>query len=102
MNIIYTQNIDSLEVKAGVNQNNIVFAHGRRDACICSKCKLSHSFQKFLEHIEKEQVLYCESCNSPCKTSVVFFGEGLPNAYFDNKDVIKIIIFLNFYRRKNL
>jgi NAD-dependent SIR2 family protein deacetylase len=96
-----------LEVKAGVNSNNIVFAHGRRDACICSKCKASHCFQKFLEYIEKEQVLYCEKCNSPCKTSVVFFGEGLPNSYFENKEVnyflfTNILIFFSFFKNKFL
>lgn len=87
LNIIYTQNVDALEVKAGVNPNKIVFAHGRRDTCICSKCKAAQSFENFLDHIDKGEVLYCKQCLSPCKTSVVFFGEGLPNSYYDNKDV---------------
>ena len=30
--------------------------------------------------------MYCDICSSPCKPSVVLFGEPLPESYYDKKE----------------
>jgi NAD-dependent SIR2 family protein deacetylase len=96
LNLIYTQNVDGLEEKAGINRENIIFAHGRRDKSKCSKCQIEQDFKIFREHVEKGQILFCKNCSGPCKTSVVFFGEPMPKEFFDNKQVNHIYFIIDF------
>ena len=86
LNLVYTQNIDSLEIKAGVSEHKVIQAHGHRRRAKCSGCKKEYPIQQFFDHVHKEQVMYCETCKSPCKSAVVFFGEKLTDSYYDNKD----------------
>ena len=97
LNIIYTQNVDGLEEKAGINKDNIVFAHGRRDKSKCSKCQMEQDFKIFREHVERGEIYFCKNCSGPCKTSVVFFGEGMPKEFFENKKVYFYFFFTNKY-----
>src|SRR5690606_21891667 len=86
LHMIYTQNVDSLEEKAKISRNKIVYAHGNRNEALCSNCRKQHCVNKLKSHIEKGVVMYCDICSSPCKYSVVFFGEPLTKDYFNNKE----------------
>lgn len=89
LNLIYTQNIDCLEYKAGINTEFIVQCHGNYRKIVCSECNKEHSYEKFNEHREKKLVYYCDFCNTaPCKPAVTFFGEPLPQDFYNKKDDI--------------
>ena len=90
LNIIFTQNVDSLELKAGVSRDKIVFAHGNRSEANCVICKSKVPVENIKESIKKSQVYYCEECSGPCKFSVVFFGESMPQEFFTRRTVTDI------------
>lgn len=77
----YTQNIDSLELEAGMSKNKLVQAHGHFESARCVNCKKQAEIQKLKENILKQTVLYCEYCGKPVKPDVVFFGEQLPEEF---------------------
>lgn len=73
----FTQNIDGLELKAHCNEKNMVFAHGRADQAHCPTCGVDVDVSKLKEYINDLKVMYCNSCNKPCKPKVVLYGEKL-------------------------
>lgn len=81
---IYTQNIDSLERVAGIPAEKIVEAHGtfHTSHCINTDCNQEFSLDWLREKIETEAVPLCPSCSSPVKPDIVFFGERLPDRFF--------------------
>jgi NAD+-dependent protein deacetylase SIR2 len=88
LNLVYTQNIDSLEERAGVEKNKIVYAHGNINEATCSNCRKQHNVEKLREYLKNGEILYCEMCSNPCKYSIVLFGEPLPNNYYANKNLL--------------
>ena len=93
---IYTQNIDGLEIKAKIPNDKLIFAHGNFYNGHCAKCNKEIDIQKINEGIEKSEIYYCPECKGPCKPNVVFYGESLPQRFFEKlqecKDVDLIII----------
>ena len=87
LNIIFTQNVDALEIKAGVSRDKIVFAHGNRSEANCVVCNNAVSVDNIQKSISEGKVYYCEKCSGPCKYSVVFFGESMPKDFFTRKIV---------------
>lgn len=86
---IYTQNIDALEHIAGVPEEKIIEAHGTFHRCYCTKCNAAYSLkwlkEKVFETAEDEpNVPYCDKCGGVVRPDIVFFGESLPNRYFQN------------------
>ncbi|KAF9361083.1 NAD-dependent histone deacetylase sir2 [Mortierella sp. AD094] len=107
----YTQNIDTLEQKAGIS--NVLQCHGSFATASCIRCKHQVPGDDIKESIFKQQVAYCKVCRatSPVlqsqtdvletimesagehnagaavmKPDIVFFGERLPSAFDDNFD----------------
>lgn len=80
---VFTQNIDGLELKAGIPKEKIVFAHGSFAEGHCPQCKISVDINLINEGIQKGEVYRCKECNGPCKPNVVFYGEQLPDSFFD-------------------
>ena len=93
---IFTQNIDGLEIKAKIPDEKLVFAHGNFYTGHCAKCDCTIDINKINEGVQKGEVYYCPKCQGPCKPNVVFYGENLPQRFFekleDCKDVDLIII----------
>ena len=93
---IFTQNIDGLEKKAKIPDEKLIFAHGNFYQGHCAKCDSSIDIEKINEGIQKGEIYYCPKCHGPCKPNVVFYGEGLPQRFFEKlnecKDVDLIII----------
>ena len=79
---IFTQNIDSLELLAGVPKEKITFAHGTISKAGCPRCLLEQDIGKVRENIDLGNVLRCEKCNTPVKPKIVFYGEKLPEEFF--------------------
>eukprot|EP01084_Bolivina_argentea_P105291 188498_1 len=81
----YTQNIDGLEVLSGLPENKCIEAHGHYRSGTCLNCKKKYSSKYFSPQIMNNKIPKCtqNNCNGVIKPDVVFFGEGLPNKFFD-------------------
>uniref|UniRef100_A0ACB8FT37 NAD-dependent protein deacetylase sirtuin-2 n=1 Tax=Sphaerodactylus townsendi TaxID=933632 RepID=A0ACB8FT37_9SAUR len=80
----YTQNIDTLERVAGLDQEDLVEAHGTffTSHCVSSSCQKSYSLDWMKEKIFSSLIPKCEKCQSVVKPDIVFFGESLPSRFF--------------------
>ncbi|KAF7698976.1 hypothetical protein HF521_003718 [Silurus meridionalis] len=66
---MYTQNIDGLEKMCGIPDDKLVEAHGNFATASC--------------HFDS--VPTCSFCSATVKPNVVFFGEDLPETYFQHE-----------------
>ena len=84
---VYTQNIDGLERVAGLPSDKIVECHGTYFTAHCLNCKKEYDFKDIKDQLEKGEVIKCSECGSGVvKPDIVFFGEGLPDRFFDLLD----------------
>ncbi|KAJ8495195.1 hypothetical protein ONZ45_g12966 [Pleurotus djamor] len=77
----FTQNIDTLERRAGVPDNKIIEAHGSFAKQRCIKCKRRYDDVLMKKHVEHGKVPTCNTCGGYVKPDIVFFGESLPNEF---------------------
>lgn len=78
----YTQNIDGLEVLAGVSESKIVEAHGHFRTASCANCYNPYDGDACRKEIvTKMRAPKCRRCMGPIKPDIVFFGEGLPDRF---------------------
>ena len=95
---IFTQNIDGLETKAKIPEKKLIYAHGNFNQGHCAKCYRNIDIKLITEGIKKGEVVYCNNpnCKGPCKPRIVFYGENLPERFYeclkDIKDIDLIII----------
>ena len=85
---IFTQNVDGLEIKAGCPKELCTFAHGRIDVAGCPECLRDYDIEELKKKIYNDEIAYCEDCKKPIKPKVVFYGEYLPQSYFNSFDDI--------------
>eukprot|EP01039_Chlorochromonas_danica_P010916 gene10915-12132_t len=85
----YTQNIDGLELEAGLSLEKVIQAHGHMRTIRCVQCKKEQDRQQFDQAITKQEVLYCSSCHGLVKPDIVFFGESLPEIFHEKFDEIQ-------------
>ncbi|XP_053123149.1 NAD-dependent protein deacetylase sirtuin-2 [Hemicordylus capensis] len=80
----YTQNIDTLERVAGLDQEDLVEAHGTfyTSHCTSASCRKTYSLEWMKEKIFSSLIPKCEKCESVVKPDIVFFGENLPSRFF--------------------
>ncbi|CAA7262896.1 unnamed protein product [Cyclocybe aegerita] len=74
----FTQNIDTLERRAGVPEDKIIEAHGSFATQRCIECNASYDDEKMKDHIFRKQIAKCNKCGGYVKPDIVFFGEDLP------------------------
>ncbi|KAF8956510.1 DHS-like NAD/FAD-binding domain-containing protein [Flammula alnicola] len=74
----FTQNIDTLERRAGVPGEKIIEAHGSFATQRCIVCRRPFDDEKMKEHIDQKKIAKCEVCGGYVKPDIVFFGEDLP------------------------
>mmetsp|Transcript_20182 Transcript_20182/g.47045 ORF Transcript_20182/g.47045 Transcript_20182/m.47045 type:complete len:358 (-) Transcript_20182:15-1088(-) len=76
---VYTQNIDTLEREAGVDEKLLVEAHGSFHEASCIRCRKQHTLEWVRQQIfdDSIKVPRCE-CGGLVKPNIVFFGEDLP------------------------
>ena len=82
---LFTQNIDCLDLKAGVPPDKIVEAHGSFANQHCIDCKHSYPSDMMESRLNEKSVPHCESCGGLVKPDIVFFGESLPEAFHQNR-----------------
>lgn len=87
--MLFTQNIDCLEREAGVPGDRIVEAHGSFATQRCIDCKKEFPDDVMKEHVFQGIVPRCadKKCGGLVKPDIVFFGEQLPPAFFNNRHV---------------
>ncbi|KAJ6611407.1 DHS-like NAD/FAD-binding domain-containing protein [Mycena sp. CBHHK59/15] len=74
----FTQNIDTLERRAGVPDDKIIEAHGSFASQRCIDCRREFDDEKMKRKILAKETPKCESCDGFVKPDIVFFGEDLP------------------------
>lgn len=79
----YTQNIDGLEILAGLPMSHVMECHGHFRTAACSHCHIPFDGCNCKEFILKhQQVPMCPHCpHGLIKPDIVFFGEPLPNRF---------------------
>lgn len=80
----YTQNIDTLERRAGVSPDKIIEAHGSFHGNHCIECLEEFDQAKMDKVLSSDtlEIPKCESCDGIVKPDIVFFGESLPSQFF--------------------
>lgn len=80
---VLTQNIDSLEAKAGIPKKLVVAAHGNFDAATCIETRQKVDVDELKEAVRTDTwQQFNEKHGGLCKPDIVFFGESLPHAFF--------------------
>ena len=84
----YTQNIDSLDLKAGLNPPYLIECHGhmRTSTCINPLCKNKISTESIKNLILKDQIPKCDKCNNLIIPDIVMNDDDLPEEFFDQLD----------------
>jgi NAD-dependent deacetylase sirtuin 2 len=77
----FTQNIDTLERRAGIDPKFLVEAHGNFHDAHCIACHKSFTHEFVKEHVFRDEVPRCKSCGDIVKPDIVFFGEALPDRF---------------------
>jgi len=79
-----TQNIDGLHQAAGLPQEAIAELHGNADGIACVQCGAPHD-PKAIEQrwIDGDVDPRCDHCGGILKSTIVFFGEVLPQRELD-------------------
>jgi len=86
LRMLFTQNIDCLERRAGVPAEKIVEAHGSFATQRCIDCKTEFPEDLMLKMVNAGDVPHClvPECNGLVKPDIVFFGEALPQTFHQN------------------
>jgi len=76
---IYTQNIDALEVLAGIPPEKIIEAHGSFQSAYCTQCQETYDLRWLKREIfspeTNDEVPKCEKCQAVVRPDVVLFGQ---------------------------
>ncbi|XP_043536729.1 NAD-dependent protein deacetylase sirtuin-2 isoform X4 [Chiloscyllium plagiosum] len=80
----YTQNIDTLERVVGLQDEDLIEAHGTFYTSHCTNrtCNKLYNLDWMKTQIFTKPLPKCEECNSVVKPDIVFFGDSLPQRFF--------------------
>jgi len=81
---VFTQNIDSLEHVAGLPTDKVVAAHGNFDSAHCIACGEEHDVEYVRKAVMGGEICRCSVCSGLVKPDIVFFGESLPERFFES------------------
>ncbi|KAI0322406.1 DHS-like NAD/FAD-binding domain-containing protein [Amylostereum chailletii] len=82
LKICFTQNIDTLERRAGIPADKIVEAHGSFAGQRCIDCGMQYDNDKIKRDIQEGIVPQCEDCDGYVKPDIVFFRRVvLPDSF---------------------
>jgi len=80
---IVTQNIDMLHGRAG--SSNVVACHGCYRTGHCLDCEAIFTIDQYKDSLKKGEIPFC-SCGGVVKPDIIFYGEPLPQAFYDIYD----------------
>ena len=86
LEMLFTQNIDCLERRAGVPSEKIIEAHGSFATQRCIECSEEYPDRHMKDHVTRGEVPHCRNatCGGLVKPDIVFFGEALPETFKRN------------------
>ncbi|KAH8984308.1 Sir2 family histone deacetylase Hst2 [Lactarius akahatsu] len=82
LGLCLTQNIDTLERRAGIPADKIIEAHGSFATQRCIECKRPFDDTEMKKIVEEERIPRCKTCKGLVKPDIVFFGESLPPNFY--------------------
>ena len=82
----YTQNIDSLDLKAGLFPPYLIECHGHMRASTCLNCKEKINTELIKNIIINDEIPKCTKCNELIIPDVVMNDDDLPEEFFDQLD----------------
>ncbi|KAI0032568.1 DHS-like NAD/FAD-binding domain-containing protein, partial [Vararia minispora EC-137] len=85
----FTQNIDTLERLAGIPANKVIEAHGSFASHRCIDCHASFGDDEMKKAVESSSIPHCHGCNGLVKPEIVFFGESLPDSFWQAMPVLR-------------
>ena len=90
LSMVFTQNIDCLELRAGLSSDKLVQAHGTFATQRCVDCHTPYPDHDMNAAVKGRCVPRCfaTGCNSPVKPDIVFFGEPLPPHFYNNRELV--------------
>jgi len=82
----YTQNIDSLDLKAGLTKPYLIECHGHMRTATCSKCNKKINIELIKDTIIKDKIPECDKCKGIIIPDVVMNDDDLPDEFFEQLD----------------
>eukprot|EP01084_Bolivina_argentea_P209007 356127_1 len=82
----FTQNIDTLEIRAGIN--NVITCHGSYVSASCINCQFQVRGIDIEKHIFNERIPYCPYC-CPQKSDLMHLTSGCDTSLRQHQDIIK-------------
>ena len=83
----YTQNIDGLDKKAGLNNDKLIEFHGTYYTATCLKCKQKYDTNNDIKNdILNDIIPKCKICEGIIQPDVVLYGDDLPDEMFEQLD----------------
>jgi len=95
LGLCFTQNIDTLERRAGIPTGKVIEAHGSFATQRCIKCKRSFSDTEMKEYVKEGRIPRCKTCKGLVKPDIVFFGESVR---FQSTILFMPILFIQSHR----
>jgi NAD-dependent deacetylase len=84
LQMVVTQNIDGLHLKAGHAPDRVIELHGTNLEIECVACHSRYAPDPFYEEFERtRQPPTCPRCRGWCKPATVSFGQQLPEGLLD-------------------
>jgi NAD-dependent deacetylase sirtuin 2 len=94
----YTQNIDGLEMAAGLPRDRVVTAHGDMSKPCCVKCGARYDLNSFEDEIIAGNIPRCQKagCGKAIRPDIVFFEEptAIPHNFQQDFDKCDLLIIL--------
>lgn len=84
---LFTQNIDTLERVAGMPGDMLVEAHGSFHGAHCIDCRGEADSESVKADFFADHTPMCRECGGYVKPDIVFFGENLPERFFEQKNL---------------
>ncbi len=87
---VYTQNVDMLELRAGLAEDDLVECHGSIRHVHCSRCARELTLAEksaFWAAVAVGQVPRCSDCSGALRPAIVLFGEALPARFQERASV---------------
>ena len=93
LGLCLTQNIDTLERRAGIPADKIIEAHGSFATQRCIQCKRPFDDAEMKKIVEEERIPRCKTCNGFVKPDIVFFGESVSVFHPSKRSQISLMTF---------
>lgn len=78
LDLLVTQNVDGLHLKAGSDPSLVVEVHGTVGEAVCVTCRWRGDIEAVLERVRSgDDDPACEKCSGVLKTATIMFGENL-------------------------